>query len=831
MEKTVALQLEEAEKFLADEDIGNAISICKEITEKNNGVDKAWKILSHCAKKQGELDKALEFIKKASLDAPGEPDYYFEIGNLLANKQEIESAKNNYLQALKLEPDHAPSLLELGVIELHSGALQESFEYLLQYIKLKPDDSIAYNNIGCIMAMSGNLDKAIEYFEKTIELNPEQVDAISNLANIYTEKGKLEKATQLYNKALEINPNHADAHNNLANLYKKNNEFDKAKHHYNQSIELNKNHAEAMCNLGDLAIQTGDLVAANMNLTRSLELAPNMFEAHFNFGILNLKQDEIDAAFKNFSNAIQLNPANAKSYYYLGHICEYRGKYSDAIEYHLKSVEIDNNNIDSLKNLAVIYKANNELEKSKKFFQRILELDSNNCYALCSIIYIKLKQIDHDNIKELISKLEIQIEDKLKKNEVINLSAFEFASFTTNYELITEVFKQQSNYFSNCYAEYKFKTYTNNKNKIKIGYLSCDLNQHAVGLLLRDIFKYHDREQFDIYIYDYGINNSNANTGEIQSSCDNYTNVFDKTPLQIAKQINQDGIDILVDLVGYTSNYRTGILAMQPAPIQCHWMGSSYSMQANFIQYYIANENLIPKEIRSSFSEKILSISPTAHATKKFDDINESSKENYGLPGDKFIFACFAQNYRLTPTLLQSWRNILKKCENSVLWLNVDNEQAEQNIIKYFNSNNLEPSRLILSRNITVSKDWPNKLADLYLDTFNLTGGTSTILNLWASLPVITIEGEQPHNRMASYLLKSCNLDSLVAKNIQDYESLAYDLYSNKDKLTELKNRITKEKLQYPIFKPTEFIQNLESGYKKAIQLYKENKSYKDINI
>jgi predicted O-linked N-acetylglucosamine transferase (SPINDLY family) len=144
------------------------------------------------------------------------------------------------------------------------------------------------------------------------------------------------------------------------------------------------------------------------------------------------------------------------------------------------------------------------------------------------------------------------------------------------------------------------------------------------------------------------------------------------------------GIDIAIDLKGYTRGSRAGIFALRAAPIQVNYLGYPGTMAADFIDYLIADETVIPLDSCQHYAEKIVYL-PNSYQVN--DDTRQISTQAFsrsdcGLPTTGFIFCCFNNTYKITPELFACWMRILNQVSDSVLWPFQDNQLAVENLRK-----------------------------------------------------------------------------------------------------------------------------------------------------
>ena len=309
----------------------------------------------------------------------------------------------------------------------------------------------------------------------------------------------------------------------------------------------------------------------------------------------------------------------------------------------------------------------------------------------------------------------------------------------------------------------------------------------------------------------------------LEKSFDSFTDVQSMNDRDIALQARQDKIDIAVDLNGYTQDARTGIFAYRAAPIQINYLGYPGSMGAEFIDYIVADQNLIPPESQKHFNEKPLYLPNTYMPT---DDSREMSKKTItrsklGLPDDAFVFCCFNNNYKISPNEFDIWMRLLTKVENSVLWLRESNQLSSINMKNEAQKRKVDPSRLVFADKLPMDEHLARqRLADLFVDTFAFNAHTTATEALWAGLPVVTKVGLGFAARVAGSLLNAVGLPDLVTETKKDYEALILELATNPTKLAKIKEKLAKNRLTQPLFNTELYTKHLENGYLQAYQNY-----------
>ena len=257
-------------------------------------------------------------------------------------------------------------------------------------------------------------------------------------------------------------------------------------------------------------------------------------------------------------------------------------------------------------------------------------------------------------------------------------------------------------------------------------------------------------------------------------------------------------------------------------------------MGASFIDYIIADQQLIPESLQKYYTEKPIYLPNTYMPTDNTREISSRSikRKEFGLPEDSFVFCCFNNNYKITSEEFDIWMRVLEKIKGSVLWLRKSNEWSEANFTKEARKRGIDPSRLVFAGKIAMEEHLArHKLADLFIDTFKFNAHTTASEALWAGLPVVTKLGKGFAARVASSLLNAIDLPELITETNEDYEALILDLATNQDKLMKIKKRLINNRLSKPLFDTELYTKHLESGYKQAYKEYIKGHQPKLIKI
>jgi protein O-GlcNAc transferase len=282
----------------------------------------------------------------------------------------------------------------------------------------------------------------------------------------------------------------------------------------------------------------------------------------------------------------------------------------------------------------------------------------------------------------------------------------------------------------------------------------------------------------------------------------------------IAARVRDEEVDILVDLTGYTSGHRGGVLAWRPAPLQVTYLGYPGTLGRSSADYLIADEFVVPEASRAFYSEAIAYLPECFQSNDQLRTpaSDPPSRAAVGLPERGLVLCSFHSTYKIIPPVFDIWMRLLEHEAGSVLWLLLNDEVAERNIRRESAARGVDPSRIVAARTLPYPQHLARlSLADLCLDTWPFNGGATTSDALFAGVPVVTCAGEAFAARMSGSLLRCAGLSELITRNLEEYEQTALALARTPERLTDLRARLRGRKTD--LFDSGRICRQLEAAY------------------
>jgi predicted O-linked N-acetylglucosamine transferase (SPINDLY family) len=451
------------------------------------------------------------------------------------------------------------------------------------------------------------------------------------------------------------------------------------------------------------------------------------------------------------------------------------------------------------------------LDEALVSYESAIALNPDLAFILGEIYFTKMALCVWDDLPGRLNKLT----EKINNSEKV-LNPFPLLALIDDPEIqrkTAEIFTNEKYPQRNTLP--KISRYPKHK-KIRIGYFSPDFRNHAVAHLISELFEMHDRNQFEIYAFYFGPDTNDEINLRIKVGVDHFHDVRTMSDTDVVMLARSVELDIAVDLVGFTQNCRPNMFAEGSAPVQVNFLGYPGTMAADYMDYLIADRTLIPKENQKYYSEKIVYMpnSYQVNASKKSVSKTSLLRHELGLPNTGFVFCCFNNSFKITPSTFAGWMRILKAVSGSVLWLFENNNNATKNLKKEAMKFGINEDRLVFATYIPIEEHLNRiKQVDLFIDSLPYNAHTTSSDALRMGVPVLTCIGSSFASRVAASLLNAVNLPELITTTQEQYESLAVELATNPEKLKIIKDKLVDNLPAAPLYDTPLFTRHLESAY------------------
>ncbi len=349
--------------------------------------------------------------------------------------------------------------------------------------------------------------------------------------------------------------------------------------------------------------------------------------------------------------------------------------------------------------------------------------------------------------------------------------------------------------------------------RIRIGYVSGEVREHAVGHLMARLLELHDRSAFEIHAISLGRITGDAVQARLRAAVDGFHDVSALPDETAVAHVRGLGLDIAIDLNGYTGDSRTALFAQGIAPVQAVFLGYPGTMGAPFMDYILADAITVPEEAGHHYAEKVVRLPECFMPT---DDLREITiagltRAQFGLPEDAFVFCCFNNTHKILPDAFDGMMRILAAVPGSVLWLREENTAATAHLREAAAARGIDPARLVMAGRVDHADHLGrHALADLFLDTLPYNAHTTACDALGAGLPVLTQIGQAFAGRVAASLLHAVGLPEMIVDSQAAFEERAIALASDSAALAAIRASLMAGLDDCALFDTTRYTRNLE---------------------
>lgn len=469
---------------------------------------------------------------------------------------------------------------------------------------------------------------------------------------------------------------------------------------------------------------------------RAIALLPDDATNHNNLGVALLVLERLTEAEDSFKKAIAIEPDYGKALVNLGAVLQHQGKLEEAQACCHKAIAVDASDASAHIGLG------NALEKQGKLSE------AQASYYRADMAHEPRKAVAHSNVLYLLNH------DVLVDAQ--HLLA-EHLAFGEQFEK-----PLRDNWL----------THANVKDPercLQVGFVSGDLNHHALANFLEPVFKGLAKKQgLKLHAY-YTHTFDDEVTQRMRSYVAHWHDVAGFSDEDLADRIRTDGIDILIDLTGHTACNRLLTFARKPAPIQVSWLGYLGTTGLQAMDYYLCDSSWIPPgEFDWAFTEKLAYL-PTAVVFQP----SESSPGVNALPAlsnGYVTFGSFNRHSKINDSVIALWSMLLRSVPTAKLVLGAIPPECQATLIESFASQHIDKRRLsFFARAHTADYLALHQKIDFCIDTFPHGGGATTAHAAWMGVPTLSLAGETTPSRFSATLMHHLGLGDFVSTSIEEF--------------------------------------------------------------
>jgi predicted O-linked N-acetylglucosamine transferase (SPINDLY family) len=650
-----------------------------------------------------------------------------------------------------------------------------------QILASHPAEPFVAHLLGLVELQTGRIDAAIVNLEAAVSSPAARFEWFAATVNTCVAQGQFDRAIRWQQKVIALRPALPDGHFRLSELFAASGKFDEAAETLKQAISLGGGDpAVYHNNLGATYSRLGRFAEAATAYRQAISIQPSYAVAHRNLGDALRHLGDYPAAEASYRAAARFDPSMADAFNGIGLTFYLRGKFADAIPQFQSASKLNPADANPLINLVLCHGRLGDQERIAQVLHELIKIAPSDAKAHSTLVMLMNYTHGHEPPTVL--------------NESLNFN-----------RLHAEPVHPQS----------VPGTASTSPLMLRIGYISPDFCRHPVAVFFEPLLRHHDRGRFKIACY-ASVDRPDAVTERFKKLADLWRDIAGQSDEEVARQIREDRIDILIDLAGHSSENRLLVLARKPAPIQMTWLGYPNTTGIAAIDYRFTDAWADPIGVEPFYTEKLVRL-PDAFFVYQPPEA-EVRVTPLPMLGNGFVtFASFNNITKVTPAMLRIWSEILRQTPGAKLLMAGIPPDAQQRLLSGVVAPGVDASRIEFPQ----TTDFEQFLhlhdrVDIALDAFPYTGHTTTCNCLWMGVPVVSLAGPTAVSRVGASIMANLDmLDEWVATTEQDYIHRAVTWAARPEHLRTLRSRLRDRLLRSKLTDAVGFAANFESALLK----------------
>ena len=558
---------------------------------------------------------------------------------------------------------------------------------------------------------------------------------------------------------------------------------------------------------------SGRAELALMPSLKLVELLPDDALMHGNLGLIYMTLRQFPEAEASLQHSITLNPDGADTHVNLGNVRRDQGRHSEAESCYRRALALEPKHSVALANLGVVQLELGDLRGAETSLRAALALSPNSAITLGGLATALVRLGKLEEAAE-VSRRSISIDPN-------NIFAYDLQLFCLNYthtgksaearDLALRYDKHVRNRIEAGYTQWNFELAPK---RLKVGLVSGDFNNHPVGFFTEGLLRHLDPARVEVIAYSSMPERKNDGmTARLRGLVSTWRPIHLLSYKQAAAQIHADGIHVLIDLSGHTTDNRLPVFAMKPAPVQASWLGYFATTGVAEMDWFIGDPWLCPPEEEDDFTEQVWRL-PQTWLCFTPPEVEVAVAELPALKNGYVTFGCFNNLNKMNDAVVSLWAALLKRLPTARLFLKApqlrDAEVRAATISRY-SAHGITSDRLILEGPDTRE----NYLAtygkvDIGLDPFPYPGGTTSVESLWMGVPVLTLRGDRFLSHLGESIAHNAGLADWICSDAEDYLGKAVVFATDLTALAALRRDMRARMLASPLLDAEGFARGFE---------------------
>jgi predicted O-linked N-acetylglucosamine transferase (SPINDLY family) len=662
---------------------------------------------------------------------------------------------------------------------LHAaGQLQQAVALATDLTKRLPNHFYPWKVLGSIFQGAGRLQEAQPCLEIALKLAPDDAEVNNTLGVVCLSQRRLAQAQALFMRAVTLQPNMASAVGNLGIALHALGDLRGAEARFRDALALEPGNPQNLGNLGAILQAQRRHAEARACFERVLAIAPQMAGIHCNLGLMCIETGLWEQAETALRKAIELQPQLHQAHAGLAAVLKEKNQLAAAEASCRQALAIAPRDASTLSQLGAVLSAAGRLKEAVACLREAVQLRPDDAGMHSRYLFC------------LTQDEEAGWDDVFRAHQ----------AFGARFDALAQPHRQPHTH------------HRDPDRKLRVGFVSGDLRNHAVAYFVDPLWSAIDREQIEIWVY-HTCGEQDFVTPHLRKSSHAWRQVEALTDDELTAQIRDDAIDVLFDLSGHTAYNRLPVFCRKPAPVQVTWLGYPNTTGLQSMDYMLCDRFNAPHGLfEHRYTEKLARVPSSSAFIQNLDapPLNELPM----LSNGHVTFGSFNRVSKLGDQVVATWARVLNRVPGSRMLIgNVSDEAVRRSLIERFARHGVTVDRLELRPKVPLN-DYlrMHHEVDLVLDTWPYTGGTTTNHALWMGVPVLTIQGPSRAQCQAASGMGKMGLESWIATDTDDFVERAIRMVADPGALAELRSGMRVRWQNAPLRQPSVVARGIEAA-------------------
>jgi predicted O-linked N-acetylglucosamine transferase (SPINDLY family) len=576
---------------------------------------------------------------------------------------------------------------------------------------------------------------------------------------------------------------------------------------------------EVLHELGVAYVGLEEFESALSCFERAGRVKPGSYEVHHNQGNVLRELQRLEDSLRHYDAALQIDPQRATGWADRAETLMALGRYPQALDSYDSSLALAPQDLAAQLGRACALRASGDAESAQRALTALARLPAETEYVRGHWLFERMATCRWAGWQEVVADVLTRVgagERVVTPYHLVPMPAGPVEQLAC-----ARIYARDQ--CSEAATAARFESRAAPR-RVRIGYFSTDFRNHATSHLVAGLLERHDRERFETFAFSLGPKADDPYRRRIEAAVERFVDVDDRNDAEITALARTLGIDIALDLNGYTEGAQPYVFARRAAPVQVNYLGFPGTMGCGFMDYIVADEILVRPDDRRFYDEKVIVLPGSYQPNDDQRRIADASprREAHGLPGSGFVFACFNNTFKITPDVFDVWMRLLRDVPASVLWLLKGSDSAPPAIVREAQARGVDASRIVWAPRLPLADHLARHAhADLFLDTFHWNAHTTCSDALWAGLPVVTLMGPTFASRVGASLLHAVGLPELVTRTVDDYHALADSLARDSERLARIRARLGERRATTALFDTRLYAARFEAALDAVWERYR----------